>query len=332
MFIDYKHVKALRSKYKALDRKVMAQMYAKVSDRGLIGDYLQDEGGYHRMTVPIGDVREGDWLEDGTEVVAVVEERKGNKIFIRLYVQPPNKGSEKQRPEKPENLNEAKRVLDIELDDHSEDWKILLYLEWITDFLKEVCNRDFDFKSRVQYYQGTGTQKLLLRCRPVFPAPMLPYSSIQIIYDSNGYFGAGSGAFIVPDAIMLVYGRDYTLKIDQDNGSSRSGILYRIGEYWNKPQVRQAGLLSPFLGPDTGSYQVTYTAGYTIDTMPGILRMATNALLAKFRWFFPLGLAISSDSFQEKSISASEDRNGYFLNVIRPFINSLRNWSYGGTN
>lgn len=205
----------------------------------------------------------------------------------------------------------------------SEDAKLLLYAEWATNIINTYLNRaadGIDYKTRTQYYRGSGTQKLLLRNRPVFRAPPSPFSTMSVIVDNGGYYGTATDAF-TNDA--LTYGVDYTLQVDQDDGSSRSGILIRLNNYWNKPQVRQQGLLSPFIGHDTGSIKIVYTAGYTLDTLPAAFRMAVAVVITQLKILFPLGMWLTGESYEERSISYTPIYWYMFLDGI---LGPYRNW------
>lgn len=226
------------------------------------------------------------------------------------------------------DLRELKAVLEIDPRNTNEDKKLGFFIEYATAWIEELLNRDFSFKSRTQYYCGTGTQQLLLRNRPVNPTPPAPYSAISVVVDENGNFGQTSGAFTGPTSLPLVLGTDYVLVIDEDNGTSRSGILKRINDYWNKPFVRQTGLLSPFVGEDTGSIQVTYTAGFTVDTLPSSLRLACNLLVAKMRYVFPLGIELGSENYEDRSISALMEKKDYLISLVAPLIMTHRNWRF----
>ena len=223
------------------------------------------------------------------------------------------------------DLRELKKVLEIDNADTSEDSKLLFFIEHISNWMEEWCGRDFTYKSRTEFYKGSGTQKLLLRARPVYPAPSGSYSQLTVYEDEAGYFGTAPDAF---SSDALTYGEDYTLDIDQDNGSSRSAILYRINGYWTRPWYRQRGLLSPFLGTDLGSYKVTYTAGYTVDTLPAVFREATNLGVARLRYVWPLGLPLSSESYEERSISVLGDVRGYMFSMVKDWIFTMKNWKF----
>lgn len=179
------------------------------------------------------------------------------------------------------------------------------------------------YKTRTQYYNGTGSQKLLLKNRPVFTNP-----AIQVWEDSNGYWGATSGAFTNTNS-LLTYGSDYALQIDQDDNSSRSGMLVRIRGYWQRNFARAYDLLAPFRYESFGSIKVTYTAGYTVDTLPAGFRQGANLLIAKMNYLFPLGMTIGSETYQDRSISFNESQRQWLLGLIRPHIESYRNWHWG---
>lgn len=181
------------------------------------------------------------------------------------------------------------------------------------------------FGQKMEFYKGTGTQKLPLKFRPVYAAP-----TIQVTVDEAAYFGSAPGAFVgSPTAQPLVYGVDFCLQIDQPDGlTSRSGILWRINDYWPRPQVRQAGLLSPFIADDPGSIQVIYTAGYTLDNLPSAFRVACNTLVARLRYIFPLGMELGGEGYEERSISLVTEHKDYLLSLVKPMLFQYRNWHF----
>ena len=178
------------------------------------------------------------------------------------------------------------------------------------------------YKLRTEYYNGTNSQRLLLRSRPVFTTP-----TPQVFVDSGGYFGSVSGAFTgANDA--LTYGVDFCLDIDQEDGTSRSGILIRFNDFWPKRYVRQAGYLTPFVTPSYGSVKVIYQAGFTVDTLPAVFRLAMNLLVAKLRWIFPLGLELNSESYEERNIGIAASQKNYMLNLVTPMLKPYSNWKW----
>ena len=221
------------------------------------------------------------------------------------------------------DLRETKVLLEIDPEDTEEDILLGFLIEHASQWIEEILNRPgMEKKSRTEYYFGTGNQKLLLRSRPVFTTP-----TIAVSLDEGGNFGATSGAFTSADA-ALTYGTDFALVIDQDNGTSRSGILYRINNLWPKPSVRQRGLLSPFLGTGFGTIRVTYTAGYDVDNLPAGLRLAAGLLVQRLRYIMPLGQELTGDSFEERNISIVTSEKEKLLAIVKPLLLPYRNWKW----
>lgn len=229
------------------------------------------------------------------------------------------------------DLVEIKHILQIDPNDHAEDFTLGLYNEWTASIFEEILDREFLYKTRTVVYPGTGTTKLLLRHRPVYPltppvkASNLPFTALTVSIDENAAFGFATGAFPGP---QLVLGTDFTIRPDLDDGGSREAILYRINDLWPKPFNRIQGILSAFVGNDTGSVQVTSTAGFTIDTLPASLRMAADMIITRLRYIFPLGMQLTSESYIERSIGLSEDNRRFLIQLARPFLLPYRNWTF----
>lgn len=219
------------------------------------------------------------------------------------------------------DLQEAKKLLDIDPENTSEDVKLSLYLEYASNWIETFLNRKLLYKERTEYYKGTGTQKLLLRVRPVY-LPMEVYVDTQ-----DGYWGQSADSF--PASTLLTYGSDYVLQIDDENNRSKCGILINIRGSWPKPYVRVPGLLSPFINFDPGSVKVVYTAGYTTDTLPGDIRLACDSVVAAYRYVFPLGMVLDNESYEERSIRTHiEKARDYCFMVAKPLLLPYRNWNF----
>lgn len=220
------------------------------------------------------------------------------------------------------DLRELKSILEIDPLDNSEDKKLMFLIEMASQWIEEWLNRPGLFlKSRTEYYNGTNTQKLLLRSRPVYTSP-----TIQVFLDESGFFGSASGSF---DATLtaLVYGEDFALKIDQEDGTSRSGMLVRINNFWPRPAIRQQGLLAPFIGEGFGTIKVIYSAGYYVDNLPPVFRLACNTLVAQLRHMYPLGFLLTSENYEERAISLHIPKH-FLLGMITPMLLSYRNWKF----
>lgn len=221
------------------------------------------------------------------------------------------------------DLRELKLVLEIDPNNTVEDAKLSLFIMWATDIIEGFLNRPgLTYRTRTEYYGGTGTQKILLRNRPVYLDPVP-----QVWIDENGFFGSASGAFS-SDQSEQTFGTDFCLDAPNANEPSLSGILIRINNLWPKPSARQQGLLSPFLTQSFGNVKVTYTGGYTVDTLPGDFRMAAVALVTKMRGFFPVGFELSSDSEPDKNISILAERKDYLTALTKSMLWRYRNWRW----
>lgn len=221
------------------------------------------------------------------------------------------------------DLREVRKILELDDRNTQEDAKLNFFISQASEWISEFLGRgDIGYKERTEYYNGSGTAKLLLRQRPVFATP-----TIQVWIDTGGYWGSVSGSFDSNDA--LTYGTDFALQIDQDDGiSSRCGILWARKRYWPRPSVRQQGYLSPFIGQDHGSIKITYWAGYTVDALPEAFRTACNTLVARMRYLFPLGMELGSEGFEDRSIGLLADRKDYLMALVKPLIFTYRNWKW----
>ena len=110
------------------------------------------------------------------------------------------------------DLREIKAILDIPEGDQSEDVNLNFLIEQASNWIEEFLGRSLFRKARTEYYNGNGSQKLLLKARPVLTSP-----TIEVYVDNSGYFGAASGSFN-SSTTDLTYGTDFALVIDQETG------------------------------------------------------------------------------------------------------------------
>lgn len=222
------------------------------------------------------------------------------------------------------DLNELKASLSIDPANTAEDKELGFYAEYASSLIETVLGRpNLSKRSRTEYYDGNGRTRMTVKSRPVYPDPVP-----EVYVDQGGHYGSTSGSFS-PGTTQLTYGTDFTFVWDQPDGTSRSAVLIRLGGYWPRPSVRAPGLLSPFLGRDTGSVKVVYTAGYTVDNLPPVFRLAVQTLVARIRYMFPLGMQLTSESYEDRSVSFSEDQKDYLMGLIRPMLVPFyANWSF----
>lgn len=219
------------------------------------------------------------------------------------------------------DIYEVKSLLGISLSDPCQDRLLGFLIEMASDWIEEWLGRRLEYKQRTEYYNGTGTMQLPLRARPVYP------SGMTVWHDLSGYFGQEENAF---SSDPLVYGKDYGLEIDQDDGTSRSGLLLRFNRVWTKGRYASPGLLTPWMGTSFGSIKVQYNAGYTVDNLPSPIRLAATTLVANIKYMLPLGLDLNSDSYEAKSIGINVDKKNQLLKqTVKNMLISYRNTTWG---
>lgn len=123
--------------------------------------------------------------------------------------------------------------------------------------------------------------------------------------DVQGYAGQRADAF--PDGTHLTLGSDFMLEPDQADGSSKSGLLTRLGGGnltlagavdWPYPwpgvgrSGRLSGRLAPIWAKVAGSVKVVYAAGYDASSLPAELTLAANQLAAAIRVQTPAGVPL----------------------------------------
>lgn len=155
-----------------------------------------------------------------------------------------------------------------------------------------------------EFYSGDGTDKLILRQRPV--------QSIGAVYlDADGYFGEGEDAF--PASSLLTAGSDYCLQRDTTTAlaeKSKVGILLRIGGVWPDITRQARGLLSGERSGGMGNIKVTSTVGW--GTVPEPTQMAVHMLVGMMRTTQGLGgqiRSLSLDYFSYTLATAAETKD-----------------------
>lgn len=225
------------------------------------------------------------------------------------------------------DLLEVKKILQIPLTDTSQDYALNYYITTVTNMIGEFLDRpNLYLQERTEYYNGTGTQKLPLRSRPVLADP-----EPQVWEDEAGSWGEAENAF---SGTALEFGNDFGLWLDTTNPASgvmdksRCGILVKKRSYWFKPTVRQQGFLSPFIGPAFGNIKVVYTGGYALNDLPPMIRMAAIQAVGRWKYLMPISVPISSESYEERHITFSLGEKNYLFGQVKHLLFSMRNWTF----
>jgi hypothetical protein len=156
--------------------------------------------------------------------------------------------------------------------------------EWIDGH----CGRKFGRDEYTHFLKGNGTQLLALPQRPV-------HEIVSLYFDDTAYWGDAPGAFGADK--LLVEGVDYALGRDQPDGSSLSGLVYRINDVWRVPQGRGGtGFGRPTLAnvpqARVGNVKVVYVAG----DVPAAVKLAAETAVARLWQTGKYGAAVQGES------------------------------------
>lgn len=165
-------------------------------------------------------------------------------------------------------LEQVKTHLGIAADDTSLDARLAALIQGVDAAIKSDLRRNIEQATYTEFYSGDGSRALRLKQTPV--------QSITTVYeDSSGLWGQGADAFAA--ATLLTAGADYALDLDQPDGTSLSGLLYRVGGIWPGRVVRYGNRLTAGYEHGRGNLKITYVGGYA--TVPYDLALAANQLV-----------------------------------------------------
>lgn len=139
------------------------------------------------------------------------------------------------------------------------DTELTLAAESAVAVIQNLTSIPLPQQTFTEYYNGTRTNKLVLRRRPFIR------SGLQVFVDDNGGYGGDTARFDA--STQLVIGQDFDIK-DNDfhptnpaHPYSWDGILYRIGDLWPVRFRRKIDSLSWRPEGNDMSVKVVYTAG-----------------------------------------------------------------------
>lgn len=153
----------------------------------------------------------------------------------------------------------------------------------------------------------SGTQVTLTQnCTQTLTATSL-YFGINVWEDDLAYYGSVPTSFA--STSQLTWGGDFTVRADQIDGSSRSGMILRMNDVWNTLYVRPSGNLSQLIATGLGNIRVQAAVGWA--TTPPDLEMAVIRVIAKIRNSRLYGDTIGSES--------KSDAGGSYNYSMAPF-------------
>ena len=127
------------------------------------------------------------------------------------------------------------------------------------------------------------------------------FFGLNVWEDDAGYWGQSPQSF--PSTSQLTWGSDYTIRADELDGSSRSGMLLRQNNVWETQFMRGGDMLSEMLASGFGNIKVQSMVGW--PTVPANVELAVIRLIAKCRATRIYGEMIASQNFQGYSYSTS---------------------------
>jgi len=183
----------------------------------------------------------------------------------------------------------------------------------ISALFKKYTGRVFGTYEFTEYYSGDGTPTVVLRQRPVAPEGLLVW------VDDDGAWGQGTQSGGPFPASSLLEEGTYALQIDDADGLSNCGILYRVNGVWPMAKTRLWLNQSPDLAANyrypTGNVKVTYTAG----ELPEDVELAANMTIAAILQGNQSGSPIQSESYEDYSRTlASFQTSGGLMSAIPP--------------
>lgn len=147
---------------------------------------------------------------------------------------------------------------------------------------------------------------------------------LNVYLDTGGYYGQGINPFA--GLTQLFLGRDFALRIDQPDGSSKSGILRRLGGGpvgdlgwpwgWGERRGTLTARPSPIWANWNGNIRAQYTAGlgtgprYTSGTLPYDLTDAANMLVSRIRRDIPQGGPLTKEQIGRYMYELGEQQAG----------------------
>jgi hypothetical protein len=247
------------------------------------------------------------------------------------------------------DLSECKVFCEIDPTDTNPDLILNFLLEMASDWILTWLDRhEIAYGFRTEWYDGKGTQKLVLRTHPMFVDSGRPMYVFDYCDNMNvGNYGAALGTSGGPQFVSgqwvsgtgpvspLTYGTCYFPKFDTPNPDggppviSKCGVLIRNQGTWGKQWARSWGLLTPFQVTAWGQIQVCYWGGYTVDTLPPTLRRICAELVARCWFRLPVGLDLTGDTYQEKTVSIMTGNRDWLMRPCYGELQAFRSWKFG---
>ena len=163
----------------------------------------------------------------------------------------------------------------------SEDLFLDLAIESCEAGLERALGRNLESQAYTEYLSGTGRTALNLPHRPVTAV-----ASLQILDGPRG-----------PVVETLTEGQHYRLIDSRPHERNVGHVEMTAGTVWTYD------LCAAYWPPGTANIAVTFTAGYTADTLPADLKLALYQMIALARAARSNGQLLSDETLGDYSYS-----------------------------
>lgn len=194
----------------------------------------------------------------------------------------------------------------------ADDLRLQGILDEASETVAAYCRRRFLQQTYTEYLGGTNAPNLLLKQAPI------AYGSVSVWLDPTGRFDDNpAGAFA--SSTLLTLGTDYSMVWDGTLGDEseaadstkvcKSGLIRRISSVWPGAVRLDSGLTGQMV-PGSGNIKVTYTAGWTMATIPRAVAGAVCDVATTIERASPYGGLLNSESWQGYSYSLANSATG----------------------
>ncbi len=186
----------------------------------------------------------------------------------------------------------------------------------------------------------SSSQVTLARNATVSATGAVLLFGLAVWLDTGGFAGWGVNQPFSAQT-QLFPGLDYYLDIDSADGSSKSGIVRRIGGgvvggpmswpwAWDQRRGSLTAPLPPVWNSYYGNVKVMMTAGYYPNNVPADLTFATLVLVAWLRAQTPVGIAVDTDRTNQMlgALLNTDSKASPEIGTARAVLRSYREASF----
>jgi hypothetical protein len=175
--------------------------------------------------------------------------------------------------------------------------------------------------------QATYTRVLdaPVRQNIVLPYSPVTLSGLQVWMNTDA---KGDPSAFTSSNLLTLY-TDYSLVIDQPDGTSKSGIIRKTAGVWAFRHTRPVERLSPVVTKVPGAIKVTFTAGYA--TVPADIQAAAYLMVSKLYTMRKLGGQLQNESLNGYSYGLAGNATAGSIIADPTVVSMLRPYKGIGT-